>query len=106
MSKLTLEAIKIDSKVSSMRIAFFWMIKVIIMIAVLSVIGSLVFSWLGKPFQLSGIVALIGVLGTVAFGGKAAQSFSEKSEVPLSQTITSTITKIVPKVSGSQEEPQ
>ena len=106
MSKLTQEAIKIDSKISSMRIAFFWMIRVIIIIAVLSVIGSLLFSWVGKQFQLSGIVALIGVLGTVAFGGKAVQSFSEKNETSVSQTITNTIAKIIPKVSGSEEEPK
>ena len=89
-----------------MRIAFFWMIRVIIAISIVTVIGAFIFSWVGKQFPFSGIVALIGVLGTVAFGGKAVQSFSEKNETSVSQTITNTIARIIPKVSGSEEEPK
>lgn len=75
------DAINTDSKISSMRIAFFYMIKLIIILSSATVAAKFVFSYLEKPFDLTGIVALIAALGVVAFGGKAAQAFSEPSNL-------------------------
>lgn len=77
MTKLEKEAVNTDSKISSMRIAFFYIIKLIMVIASLTVGAKFIFVYLDKPFDITGIVALITALGVVAFGGKAAQSFSE-----------------------------
>jgi len=112
MSSNQKEAIKTDSKVSAMRIAFFWMIKYIIILSAVVGIAAIVFAWVGKPFPLGEFIGLIGVLGTVAFGGKAAQSFSEGSFMPTSfgqynynQGYTTPLAQAQIKVSGSAEEP-
>jgi hypothetical protein len=115
MNKLEKDAVQTDSKVSAMRIAFFWMIKYIIILSSIVAIAAIAFAFLGKPFPLGAFIGLIGVLGTVAFGGKAAQSFSESSFMPQSYgyqtqpfmqpTTTMLVSQIHPKVSGSAEEP-
>ena len=101
---VTKEAIKTDSTISAMRVAFFWMIKFIIIITTFVAISAVVFAWMDKQFPLGSFIGLIGVLGTVAFGGKAAQSFSKQT--PLSVTTMTKVNTIQPKVSGSAEIPQ
>lgn len=98
MTKIDKEAIQTDSKVSAMRVAFIRIIWVIITIAFFSMAAKFFFAYLEKPFDLNGIVALIGVLGTVAFGGKAIQSFSEK-DAP------SSITGVISSVLGGSKPP-
>lgn len=91
MNSLEKEAVKVESNISAMRIAFFRIIKVIIFIAIVAILALLVFTYLGKTFDMMAVVALIGVLGTVAFGGKALQSFSES---PVNQKITDLVNKV------------
>lgn len=77
------EYTKTNSIYSSMRLAFlkvvrFWIILTFVI--VLSIIGTAIASsFTTKPIVLP-VAALIGVIatvGTIAFGGKAIQSFSE-----------------------------
>lgn len=100
MNKIDKEAIKTDSTVSAMRIAFFRVIATIIGLSLLTVVAKIALSYKNIPFDITGIVALIGVLGTVAFGGKAAQSFSEK---PTTNPIQSVLSSILPK---KEEKPE
>ena len=111
------EAIKTDSKISAMRIAFFWTIKFVLVLSAIVVVAGLAFTWFQKPnYPWVPLVSLIGVLGGIAYGGKAAQSFGENSFMPQpysgyqTQTFTTATTmpavsQIHPKVSGSAEEP-
>jgi hypothetical protein len=114
------EAIKTDSKISAMRIAFFWTIKFVLVLSAVVVVAGLVFTWFQKPnYPWVPLVSLIGVLGGIAYGGKAAQSFGENSFIPPSYPIaypqpsvtypTATtmpaVSQIHPKVSGFAEEP-
>ena len=77
MSRTTDEAVKTDSKISAMRVAFFWMIKVIIGISIVVTAAKLVFVYLGKDFDITPFIYLVSALSVVAFGGKVGQSFSE-----------------------------
>ncbi len=95
MNTMEKEAVQVYSKVSSMRIAFFKIIKTIIFISIISVFSFVGLSYLGKPFDMSGIVALIGILATVAFGGKAVQSFSEN---PTAEKIMGVVNTAIPPV--------
>jgi xanthosine utilization system XapX-like protein len=117
MNKLEKDAIQTDSKISAMRIAFLWMIKYIIILSSIVAIAAIIFALLGKPFPLGAFIGLIGVLGTIAFGGKAAQSFGENqysqswggyNTQPFMSTTTTTmpaVSQINPRVSGTAEEP-
>jgi|SRR5208337_1309151 len=77
------EYTKTNSIYSSMRLVFLKVVKFWIVISsciVFAIIGcSIANSFLEKPIQLpvTALVGVIGAIGTVAFGGKALQSFSE-----------------------------
>ena len=71
------EAIKTDSKISAMRVVFFRMSNLIIIISSVVTVAKLVFTYLGIAFDITPFVYLVSALGVVAFGGKAVQSFSE-----------------------------
>jgi hypothetical protein len=77
------EYTKTNSIYSSMRLVFIKVVKfwiVLSTIIVISIVGCAIASvFTPKPIELP-VTALLGVIGTigvVAFGGKAAQSFSE-----------------------------
>lgn len=100
MIKIEQEAIKTDSNISSMRIAFFRIIWVIIGIAIVSVLAKIGLAFYNPTtiFDMSGITSLITALGLVAFGGKSIQSFSENGP------ITNPIQKVVSFFGGNRTQ--
>ena len=88
------EYTKTDSKFSSMRLAFIWVVKFwLISTAVIlfSLIGCSIANAafnLEKPIALpvGPLVGLVATIGGVAFGGKALQSFSEPNDPPTDTT--------------------
>ncbi len=72
------EYLKTDSNLSSMRLGFFWTIRVALAIAILTPMLAFAAVMFGKVFDVAAIVALVALLLTTAFGGKSIQSFSEK----------------------------
>jgi hypothetical protein len=106
MNKLQLEAVNTTSTISAMRIAFLWIIKTIIFISIVTIIAIIAFTYFEKPFNyLGGIVGLITALGVVAFGGKAVQSFSEKTPVTNSVDLTtgSAVQSLIQKIAKTEE---
>ena len=78
-----------------MRVVFIWMSKVIIGISITVTLAKLIFSYFKIEFDITPFVYLISALGVVAFGGKAAQSFSEKgstTSMDIPQGLSSVIT--------------
>lgn len=80
------EYLSTTSTMSSMRLAFFWIIRAAICLSFLIVICAAVLGYFEKSFDIGACVALtIGML-TTAFGGKAGQSFAEK-DTPISGSV-------------------
>lgn len=73
----TEELISLDSKYSSMRWAFLFMVKLGAWLSVGSLISMLICALLDKSFPEAGAAALVGVILTTAFGGKALQAGRE-----------------------------
>jgi len=64
---------------SSMRLLFYRTVTVSLILAFVSVIGSIVSTIVfQRNLDLSGISVILGILLTTAFGGKSLQSFAEK----------------------------
>jgi hypothetical protein len=110
------EYTKTDSKYSSMRLAFFWMVKTLITISVTSVIAIVVFSALGLKLDAASLIAIIASLGVTTFGGKALQSRAETigdastaQTDKITQTLQSTLTSFAqskqPKIEAKPEDP-
>jgi hypothetical protein len=76
------ELMDVDSKYSSMRWAFLMMVKLGAWMSMLSIIGMIIVSILDKYFPAAGAAAILGVIFTTAFSGKAAQSFAEHPTLP------------------------
>jgi len=72
------EFLMTDSNLSSMRLAFFWVVRTALVLSVVSPFLYLVAVLFDKNFSLAAVVALVATLLTTAFGGKSVQSFSEK----------------------------
>jgi len=72
------EYLKTNSNKSSMRLVFVWTIRAVIILSFISVIGSLILTYLGKKADLLGIGGILGLLAGTSFGGKVGQSFAER----------------------------
>jgi hypothetical protein len=89
------EYTKTDSKFSSMRLTFIWVVKFWLIstaVIILSLIGcsiaNAIFNF-EKPIALpvGPLVGLVATVGGVAFGGKSVQAFAEKDDTtPIDQT--------------------
>jgi hypothetical protein len=93
MTDLEKEAIKTNSTISSMRLGFFYIIKTIVFISIISILALIVCSIFKLPFDMVGVVALITALGVVAFGGKSVQSKYEKENKTLLENTVRSIEK-------------
>jgi hypothetical protein len=88
------EYTKTNSIHSAMRLAFLWMVKLTIGLAIftaVSIVGTAIANaFITKQITLpiAGMIGLVGSIATVAFGGKALQSFSEKEEEPTENQIS------------------
>jgi hypothetical protein len=79
---------KTNSKYSSMRKAFFWMVKfgiyltsfILISIITIAVLNATVTKESKIDIPIAALLGLPGIVFGAAFGGKAAQSFSETDE--------------------------
>ena len=74
------EYLATDSKLSSMRLAFFWVVRSALLIAFVSVVFNFVAGIMSKQFDLAAASAMVGLLLATAFGGKMGQSFAEKDQ--------------------------
>jgi hypothetical protein len=72
------DALKTDSKISAMRVAFIRTVNVALWLAILGVAGTIGATFMDKKVDLMAIGAIIGILLTAAFGGKTGQSFAER----------------------------
>jgi len=71
------ELVDVESKYSSMRWAFIYMVKLGAILSFLSVVGLIVAPFFGKSLPEAGLAAIIGLIFTTAFGGKAFQAGRE-----------------------------
>ena len=90
MEKIPLsEYAKTTSIHSAMRLAFLWIVKLTIGLAIFTMISivaaAVVNTFITKQITLpiAGMLGLVGSIATVAFGGKALQSFSEPTDPPI-----------------------
>ena len=83
----TEELVDINSKYSSMRWAFLFMVKIGAILAIVSLGGMLVASLLGKKFPEAGAASIVGLVLTTAFGGKALQTGVEKPSPIIEEVI-------------------